>query len=126
MGNKTDTPYDALERLFHEPNRLAIMSSLVGSGHLTFGELKETCGLTDGNLSRHLKTLEEAGAVAIKKTFHNRRPRTTVYMSDDGKRRFLNYITALEQVLKQAAEQIQADEENEEDISPFGAKLART
>jgi DNA-binding transcriptional ArsR family regulator len=127
MIQKTDTPYDALERLFHEPNRLAIMSSLAGSSGLTFGELKEICGLTDGNLSRHLKTLEDAGAVAIKKTFINRRPRTTVYLSDEGKQRFLQYIGALEQVLKQAAEQIQSAEDGEKErIPPFGARLART
>ena len=125
MGNKPDTPYDALERLFHEPNRLAIMSSLVGSTGLSFGELKETCGLTDGNLSRHLKTLEDAGAVRIEKTFINWRPRTTVYLSDEGKQRFLQYISALEQVLKQAAKKIQATEKREE-VSPFGAKLVRT
>ncbi len=125
MGSKTETPYDALERLFHEPNRLAIMSSLVGSAGLSFGEVKETCGLTDGNLSRHLKTLEEAGVVRIEKTFVNRRPRTTVYLSDEGKQRFLQYIDALEQVLKQAAERIQATEAPEE-VSPLAGELVRT
>jgi DNA-binding transcriptional ArsR family regulator len=127
MTHKTDTPYDALDKLFHEPNRLAIMSSLAGSSGLAFGELKEICGLTDGNLSRHLKTLEDAGAVTIKKTFINRRPRTTVYLSDIGKRRFLQYIGVLEQVLKQAALQIQSAEDGEaERLPPFGARLART
>ena len=127
MSSKNDVPYDALERIFHEPNRLAIMSSLAGSSGLTFGELKELCGLTDGNLSRHLKTLEDSGVVVIKKRFIDRRPRTTVYLSDEGKKRFLQYINALEQVLKQAAEQIQSSEIGEEARdAPFGAKLART
>ena len=58
-----DNPYEALERIFHEPSRLAIMSELcaVHQG-LAFNELKERCGLTDGNLSRHLAALEKAHA----------------------------------------------------------------
>ena len=104
MTNRSDNPYAELERVFHEPNRLAIVSLLVGAAQgMTFGELKRECRLTDGNLSRHLKTLEEAGAVRIEKTFVGRRPRTQVFLSDKGREGFLRYLDALEAVLQTAA-----------------------
>ena len=106
-----ENPYTALERVFHEPNRLAIMSSLGGAVEgLTFGELKEQCGLTDGNLSRHLKTLEEAGAVRLDKRFVGARPRTTVYLTDAGREGFIAYLQALEEVLQRAAEAMLPEE----------------
>ena len=73
----------SLEKLFHEPNRLAIVSALCGADNdgLSFKSLKEDCSLTDGNLSRHLKTLEEAGAVRIEKSFVGSRPRTSSFAS---------------------------------------------
>lgn len=94
---------DALERLFHEPSRLAIMSSLCAAERgLPFGELKTACALTDGNLSRHLKALEDAGAVKIEKSFVGARPRTTIRLSREGLKRFREYLDALESVLEQA------------------------
>jgi DNA-binding transcriptional ArsR family regulator len=97
------TDFDALERLFHEPNRLAIMSALCAAdGGLTFNELKDACVLTDGNLNRHLKALEEAGAVRVEKTFVGVKPRTTVFLSDRGLTRFREYLDALEAVLDRA------------------------
>ena len=70
MTDSIDNPYPRLERIFHEPGRLTIMSNLLGAPDgMTFTELKKACGLTDGNLSRHLKVLENAKAVTIKKRF---------------------------------------------------------
>ena len=104
MDEKTPNPYEELERIFHEPHRLAIMSSLLGSPEgLTFNELKEACGLTDGNLSRHLKALEEVKAVRIKKRFVRNRPQTTAYLSPQGCESFMQYLQALQAVLKDAA-----------------------
>ena len=101
--------YEALERIFHEPNRLAIMSALCGSREgLTFTELKTACRLTDGNLNRHLKALEEAGAVRIAKAFVEAKPRTTIRLSDVGLTRFNQYLAALEEVLKKAQESLPA------------------
>jgi DNA-binding transcriptional ArsR family regulator len=95
--------YDALGKIFHEPNRLSIMSAVCAADHgLSFGELKEQCDLTDGNLNRHLKVLEEAGAVRIKKEFVDNKPRTTVQMSKKGLDRFNEYLMALNEVLKKA------------------------
>ena len=103
MSENNDTVYDALERIFHEPNRLAIMSALCATREgLTFNELKEGCGLTDGNLNRHLKVLEEAGAVRIQKKFVDAKPRTTICLSATGVTRFNQYLEALSEVLKKA------------------------
>ncbi len=95
---------ETLERIFHEPARLAIMSSLcaVERQGRSFGELKEECRLTDGNLNRHLKVLEEAGAVRIEKNFVGLKPRTTVFLSSGGVERFRQYLDALEDLLNTA------------------------
>lgn len=105
------SPYDQLERVFHEPKRLAIISSLITSAKgKTFGELKEECDLTDGNLSRHLKTLSENGIIDIKKRFVGVRPQTTVALTSTGRNRFIKYIEALESVIKKAEKNIQRAE----------------
>ena len=106
--------YDALEKLFHEPNRLAIMSELCGSAEgVAFNDLKNACGLTDGNLSRHLTTLQNAGAVRIKKGYVEAKPRTTVFASASGRKKFLEYLSALEEVLQEAAKRARALEQKE-------------
>lgn len=103
MASDTTTPHEALGKIFHEPNRLAIMSALCAApGGLTFNDLKAACKLTDGNLSRHLAVLEEAGAVRMKKAFVGVKPRTTVFITEGGLDRFNDYLTALEEVLEQA------------------------
>jgi DNA-binding transcriptional ArsR family regulator len=105
-----DAPYDQLEKMFHEPNRLAIMSALCAEREgLTFTELKETCGLTDGNLNRHLRVLEESGAVRIDKRFVDSKPRTTVYITKPGLARFQEYLEALSAVLEQARKALPAE-----------------
>ncbi len=108
-----DTPYDSLQKLFHEPHRLAIMSTLCATGQgLSFTELRKECGLTDGNLSRHLKTMEDAQVIRVEKAFVARKPRTMVYTSDVGHDSFLEYLTALEEVLNRAVSAVQSYEEN--------------
>jgi len=100
---QNDNVYDALEKIFHEPNRLAIMSAVCASDRgLSFNELKETCNLTDGNLNRHLKVLEDAKAVRIEKKFVEVKPRTTVIITGTGLDRFNEYLAALSEVLKKA------------------------
>lgn len=104
MTEPKNNPYSALERLFHEPSRLAIMSSLGGAvDGLTFNEIKQQCTLTDGNLSRHLKTLEEAGVVRLRKRFVGARPQTRVFLTAAGRNGFMAYLKALEEVLRNAA-----------------------
>ena len=104
MAEDKENIYDALERIFHEPNRLAIMSALCAAGRegLTFSGLKDSCRLTDGNLNRHLKVLEESEAVRIRKEFVKAKPRTTVLLTKQGMQRFHEYLEALGEVLNQA------------------------
>jgi DNA-binding MarR family transcriptional regulator len=93
--------YDGLERVFHEKARLGIMTSLVTNPRgLVFSDLKELCHLTDGNLSRHLQVLNEAGFVEIWKGFHKNRPQTLCRITDEGRRRFLEYVNVLETVVR--------------------------
>ena len=74
--------YEGLERVLHEKARLGIMTSLVTRPEgLLFGDLKRLCALTDGNLSRHLEVLREAGLVEVWKGFENRRPQTLCRLS---------------------------------------------
>ena len=109
MTDTTDVPYDALERIFHEPNRLAIMCALAGEGKgLTFTDLKATCNLTDGNLNRHLKVLREAGAVSVSKKFVKEKPRTTIRLTPTGLKQFSEYLSALESVLDSARQSVSA------------------
>lgn len=125
MSSKYENPYSALQRLFHEPNRLAIMSALCSHANgLTFRELKEKCELTDGNLSRHLKALEEGEVIFIEKKFVESKPQTTVLLTNKGRERFVDYLKALEEVLKKAAEAVSCGEEKEP-ISPEDIKLVR-
>jgi DNA-binding MarR family transcriptional regulator len=95
--------YDGLERVFHEKARLGIMTSLVSQPRgVVFSDLKEMCHLTDGNLSRHLQVLNEAGLVEIWKGFHKNRPQTLCRITDEGRRRFAEYINVLETVVHDA------------------------
>jgi len=95
--------YEGLERVLHEKARLGIMTSLVTRPEgLRFSELKRLCALTDGNLSRHLDVLREAGLVEVWKGFENRRPQTLCRLSADGRQRFVSYLEELEQVIHDA------------------------
>ena len=95
--------YDGLDRVFHEKARLGILTSLVAHPRgLVFADLKELCALTDGNLSRHLQVLHEAELIEVWKGFHRNRPQTVCRVTDEGKRRFLDYINVLESVVADA------------------------
>ena len=96
--------YEGLDRVIHEKARLSVLTSLVAHPRgLVFGDLKQMCGLTDGNLSRHLQVLQEAGLVAIEKGYDHNRPQTVVRLTPDGRARYLEYLEVLEQVVRDAA-----------------------
>jgi DNA-binding transcriptional ArsR family regulator len=98
-----DNPFDVLEKIFHEPNRLAIVSAVCAAERgIPFTDLKTACRLTDGNLNRHLKALEEEGVIRIDKSFVQSRPRTTIYLTKTGLKRFNEYLGALTKVLEKA------------------------
>jgi DNA-binding transcriptional ArsR family regulator len=117
--SKRDNPYSALNKLFHEPNRLAIVSALCNADGITFNELKEQCNLTDGNLSRHLRSLQHARIIRIKKSFVQSKPQTTIYFTERGRESFIRYLEALEEVLLKAAESLGTEASN------FSLKPAR-
>lgn len=104
MSKKIENPYENLERIFHEPKRLALIAAVAESeSGLSFSEIKEVCGMTDGNLNRHLKLLEEEKIVIAKKSLAGNRARTMVRLSAAGRRKFVKYLESLEAALKQAA-----------------------
>ena len=109
MSKKDENPYDNLERIFHEPKRLAMIAAVAeAAAGLSFSEIKEACGLTDGNLNRHLKLLEEEKIVITKKALAGSRARTIVRLSAAGRRKFVKYLESLEAALNQAAKSMGA------------------
>ena len=95
--------YEGLERVIHEKARLSILASLASHvDGLLFNDLKALCALTDGNLSRQLQVLQEAGFVEVWKGFKNKRPQTLCRLTPDGRRRFIEYISTLESVVHDA------------------------
>jgi DNA-binding MarR family transcriptional regulator len=95
--------YDGIDRVIHEKARLSIVASLAShTAGLLFGDLKDLCTLTDGNLSRHLAVLQDAGLVEVKKSFKNNRPQTWCKLTPAGKKRFSDYVAQLEHVVSDA------------------------
>ena len=96
--------YEGLDRVMHEKARLGILTSLVAHPNgILFNDLKELCSLTDGNLSRHLDVLSEAGLVEVHKESGRGRPQTAYRLTKEGRRRFLEYLSVLESVISDAA-----------------------
>ena len=94
-------PFLQLDRVIHEKGRLAIMSMLAASPQLSFTELRDTLNMTDGNLTTHIRTLQEAGYVSVTKSFRDNRPLTTCSLTTAGKKAFTNYINLLESIIQQ-------------------------
>jgi DNA-binding MarR family transcriptional regulator len=94
-------PFLQIDRVIHEKGRLAIMSMLAASPELSFTEMRDALAMTDGNLTTHIRTLQEAGYVSITKSFQNNRPLTTCSLTPSGKKAFSNYINLLEQIIQQ-------------------------
>jgi DNA-binding MarR family transcriptional regulator len=94
-------PFLQIDRVIHEKGRLAIMSMLAASPELSFTEMRDALAMTDGNLTTHIRSLQEAGYVSITKSFRNNRPLTTCSLTPIGKKAFANYINLLEQIIQQ-------------------------
>src|SRR5574339_220702 len=93
----------ALNETIHQPVRLRIMAALVTlapKDEVDFAYLRELLDVTDGNLGAHLRKLEEAGYIAVNKTFVERKPRTFVSVTPKGRRVFQEHVAALESILK--------------------------
>jgi DNA-binding MarR family transcriptional regulator len=81
---------------------MGIMSMLAASPELSFTEMRDALSMTDGNLTTHIKTLQEAGYVSVTKSFQNNRPLTTCSLTPAGKKAFSNYINLLEDIVRQS------------------------
>ena len=87
----------------HQSTRLRIMTLLAsqsGSDRVAYGFIQRALGLTGGNLTVHLRKLEEAGYVATTKEFVNAKPRTWVQATPDGRREYAKHLSNLERALK--------------------------
>ncbi len=103
-GNTHRFAYGGLDRAIHERARLSVLTSLIThSRGLSFTDLKSYCALTDGNLSRHLQVLEQAKLVTITKGSENGRPQTNCRITAAGRKRYIDYLAVLEQVVLDAA-----------------------
>ncbi len=108
MDEAKENVFLNLDRLFHEPSRLAIVTTLAeAEDRVRFPELRDVCGMTDGNLSRHLSSLEEAGIVDVDKSFVGAKPCTTLGLTDEGRERFVGYLSSLANVLVRATDAIE-------------------
>ena len=102
--------YEGLDRVIHERARLSLLTSLAANPKgLTFGSLKQLCALTDGNLSRHLRVLEKAKMVATVKGYDRNRPQTVCHITAVGRKRYIEYLSTLEQVVRDAARTIEEE-----------------
>jgi DNA-binding MarR family transcriptional regulator len=102
-GTRRRKPAPFLDRVIHEPVRLAIVAALAANGGLTFKDLKARLGATDGNLGVHARRLEAAGYVGCSKTFAGRMPRTEYRLTAKGRRAFDTYRDRLATLIGAAA-----------------------
>ena len=100
---------DRIDAVIHERARLAIVSALAVAPEMSFGELKESLSLTDGNLSAHSRTLEDAGYLEVQKSFRGRRPLTTMRLTRKGREAFRRYLATLQEILEQGRGAMEAD-----------------
>jgi len=114
-NSRTTAPfaYEGLDRVIHERARLSVLTSLITHPNgLSFVELKQLCALTDGNLARHLQVLEEDKMIHISKEEDRGRAQTTVRITASGRKRYVEYLAILEQVVRDAASVVEASEED--------------
>ena len=91
-----------LDRVIHERGRMAIMSLLAATPELSFTDMRDTLTMTDGNLTTHIRTLQEAGYVAVTKAYKGNKPMTTCTLTPAGRKAFTGYINLLEQIVDQS------------------------
>jgi DNA-binding MarR family transcriptional regulator len=99
-----EAPAVNLDRVIHERTRLAIISALAVSESLTFRELKQLLGASDGNLSVHARKLEDAGYIACTKSFANRLPKTEYRLTTSGRRALEKYLDHMEALIRATRE----------------------
>lgn len=95
--------YRDIDDVIHGRVRLSVMAYLSGAGAAEFNELKEKVGGTDGNLSVHIRKLEEAGYIEVEKTFAGRKPLTRCRLTDRGRAAWIAYIARMEAIMRPKA-----------------------
>jgi DNA-binding MarR family transcriptional regulator len=95
-------PTRRLDPVIHQPTRLGILTAAAEAKRIDFVSLRDLLDVTDGNLSRHLTTLENAGYIAIEKTFEGRRPRTWIAATPAGRKALAEEIAALREIVSDA------------------------
>jgi DNA-binding MarR family transcriptional regulator len=111
--------YEGLDRVLHEKARLGIMTTLVTRPEgAVFNELKRLCALTDGNLSRHIDVLQDAGLIEAWRGTEGGRPQTLYRLSAEGRARFVAYLEELEQVVRDALPRATKRPERVPDLPP--------
>jgi DNA-binding transcriptional ArsR family regulator len=95
----TDFDHSAIDELLQSRVRLAIVAFLAGAEEAEFSVVRDATKTTDGNASVHLRKLEDAGYVAVRKRFVKRKPQTTYTLSDRGRQALLDYVAHLESLL---------------------------
>lgn len=91
---------DDLDPVIHGKLRLGVMAYLASAGSASFTTLREKTGSTDGNLSTHLRKLEDEGYIKIAKSFENRKPLSLVRMTDKGREKWISYLGKMHELLK--------------------------
>jgi DNA-binding MarR family transcriptional regulator len=94
--------FQNLDKVIHEKGRMAIMSLLAVTSEISFTDMRNDLGMTDGNLTTHIKHLQKAGYVGVTKSFRGKRPLTTLSLTTDGRTAFTTYIDTLEQIVQSA------------------------
>lgn len=121
QNNDARFSYAGLDRVIHEKARLSILTSLMTHPKgLAFADLKRLCDLTDGNLSRHIKVLQGADLVSVVKGYEGNRPHTSCTITTAGQKQFIDYVSVLEQVVRDAG----ASADTDAQISNSKTKLA--
>jgi predicted ArsR family transcriptional regulator len=114
--------YGGLDRVIHERARLSLLTSLITHMKgLSFGELKQFCALTDGNLNRHLQVLEEAKLISVTKSTDQNRPQTSFRITATGRKRYIEYLAVLEQVLTDANKAVEFEPNRKGSSDPVNA-----
>ena len=93
---------DAIDEVIHGRVRLGVMAFLSAAGEAEFNEIKRRLQTTDGNLSVHLRKLEDAGYVAVDKSFVGRKPLTRISLTPEGRTAFVGYLDAMSKLVGEA------------------------
>ena len=102
MSDEIPFDHTEIDDVIHGRLRLGVMAYLSSASPAIFGELRDKVGATDGNLSTHLRKLEEAGYVAIEKRFEGRRPQTRVHLTEGGRKAWLAWLDRMQAIMRAA------------------------